>query len=193
MKRFLLAALATAILPLVAQAGDLSYNYLQAGYDYTNSDSAPNAHGWSGTGSVAIGQNFQVIGGGSHTNRDTTGTTVNGWNLGGGFHTPISDRTDFVADASYHQANVDGVSGGIKTYTGEAGVRSALAPRFEGWAMAGYSDSHNNTGDIDRSGNGRFFAKLGGQYKLNKNWGLVGETRFAQHDQGYFVGPRFSF
>lgn len=193
MKRILLAALAAAVLPLAAQAGDLSYNYLQGGYDYSNNNSGHNAHGWSGSGSAAIGQHFQIVGGASRTDHDFTGTTANGWSLGGGFHTPISDRTDFVGDVGYHQTSVDGLSGDVKTYTGEAGIRSALAPRFEGWAMAGYANGHDDLGDINHGTNGRFFGKLGGQYKLNKNWGLVGETTLSHGDQGYFVGPRFSF
>lgn len=193
MKRILLAALATALLPLAAQAGDLSYTYLQGGYNYSNSNSGHNAHGWSGSGAFAIGEHFQVSAGGSRIDHDFTGATTNGWGLGAGFHTPISEKTDFVADAGYHQTNVSGVSGDIKTYTGEAGVRSALAPRFEGWAMAGYSSGQNDLGDISRSSNGRFFGQLGGQFKLNKNWGLVGQTTLSHNGQGYFVGPRFSF
>ena len=193
MKRILLAALAIAVLPLAAQAGDLSYTYLEGGYDYSNSNSGHNAHGWSGNGAFAIGEHFQVSAGGGRTDHDFTGATSNGWGLGGGFHTPISDKTDFVADVGYHQTSISGVSGDIKTYSGEAGVRSALAPRFEGWAMAGYANDHNDLGDISRGSNGRFFGQLGGQFKLNKNWGLVGETTLSHYGQGYFVGPRVSF
>lgn len=194
MKRILLAALAAAVLPLAAQAGDLNYTYLQGGYNYSNnSNSGHNAHGWSAAGSAAIGQNFQILGGFSRSDHDFTGAHTNGWSLGGGFHTPISDRTDFVADVGYHQAQVDGISGDIKTWSGEAGVRSALAPRFEGWAMAGYADGENDLGDISRSSNGRFFGTLGAQFKFDKNWGLVGQARLTHNGQGYFIGPRFSF
>jgi Ax21 family sulfation-dependent quorum factor len=193
MKRILLAALAAAVLPLAAQAGDLSYTFLQGGYGYSNSNSGHNAHGWSGDGSAAIGQHFQITGGISRSDHDFTGATGNGWSLGGGFHTSISDQTDFIADVGYHQARFDGVSGDVKTWSGEAGVRTALAPRFEGWATAGYAHGRSDIGDISRGSNGRVFGALGGQFKLDKNWGLVGEAQLTNKGQGYFVGPRFSF
>ncbi len=191
MKRILLAALATAILPLAAQAGDLSYSYLQGGYDYTNSDSGHNSHGWGGTGSVALGQNFQVFGGGSRVSHDHLDAISNVWNLGGGFHTAISDRTDFVADVDYRQATLEGRSGDARAYSGELGVRSALAPHFEGWAMAGYANSHND--NLGHNNSEKLFGKLGGQYKFDKNWGLVGVATVSHNGESYFVGPRFSF
>jgi len=194
MKRILLAALAAAVLPLAAQAGDLSYNYVQAGYDAAHNDnSGRDSHGWTGDASFAIGEHFQVLGGYSHNNRDVpdnSSRTANSWRLGGGFHTPVSGNTDFVADVDYHQASVDGVSRDVKGYSAEGGVRSALAPRFEGWALAGYSHIHDPG---DGRNNGEAFGKLGGQYKFNKNWGLVAEGRLAENDRSIFIGPRISF
>lgn len=195
MKRILLAALAAAVLPLAAQASDLSYTYLQAGYDAAHNDkSGIDSHAWSGSGSVAVGEHFHVLGGFSHSNSDlpnNSNSRVNTWTLGGGFHTPIGGKTDFVADVDYHQANVDGLSRDVKGYTGEAGVRSALAPQFEGWALAGYSHSHNPNGD--GKSDGEAFGKLGGQYKFGKNWGLVAEGTLAENNRGIFIGPRVSF
>jgi len=195
MKRILLAALAVAVLPLAAQAGDLSYNYVQAGYGATHNDnSGRDSHGWSGSGSAALGEHFQVLGGLSRTNRDlpsNPNSNVNAWTLGAGFHTPISAKTDFVADVDYHQASVDGLSRDIKRYSGELGVRSAMAPQFEGWAMAGYTHAHDPNGD--GRNNGEVFGKLGGQYKFTKNWGLVAEGTLAENNRGIFIGPRISF
>jgi Ax21 family sulfation-dependent quorum factor len=194
MKRLILAALAIAVLPLAAQAGDLSYNYLQAGYNYAHNDNSDqNSPGWEGTASAALGQHFQVFGGGGVSNRDASSASGQNWNLGAGFHTPVSDQTDFVGDLSYRHGNIDGVSGDVKTYSGEVGVRSALAPQFEGWLMAGYSNATNDTGDIDRSSKGHAYGTLGGQYKFTKNWGLVAEGRLASDTRGIFVGPRYSF
>jgi len=195
MKRILLAALAAAVLPLAAQAGDLSYTYLQAGYDAAHNDnSGRDSHGWSGAGSVAVGNHFQVLGGFNHSDRDlpnNPSSSVNAWRPGAGFHTPVSGNTDFVADVDYHQASVDGVSRDTKRYSGELGVRSALAPQWEGWAMAGYEHAHDPAG-AGRN-NGEAFGKLGGQYKFTKNWGLVAEGRLAENDRSIFIGPRISF
>jgi len=195
MKRILLAVLAAAVFPLAAQADDLSYTFLQAGYSYAHNNSNSDSHGWSGTGSAAIGPNFDIFGDGSRTSRslpNDDSSHVNGWGLGGGFHTPIAGNTDFVGDVSYHQSEITGVNGDVN-YAGEIGVRSALAPQVEGWVYAGYSDAHNDTGNIDRSGNGKFFGKIGGQFKFNKNWGLVGEVQASSGLQQYFIGPRYSF
>jgi len=195
MKRILLAALAAAVLPLAAQADDLSYTYLQAGYNAAHNDnSGRDTHGWSGDGSYALGEHFQVLAGFAHSNRDLPSdpnASVNAWRLGAGFHTPIGGKTDFVADVDYHQASIDGVNRDTKRYSGELGVRSALAPRFEGWALAGYSHAHDPNGD--GRNNGEVFGKLGGQYKFNKNWGLVAEGRLAENDREIFIGPRVSF
>jgi len=195
MKRVFLAFAALAALPLAAQAGDLSYNYLQAGYGYSHGDNGRNAHGWHGTASAALGDHFQVFGGGGTTDRDIPAgsTSGEGWNLGAGFHTGISDRTDFVGDVDYLRSHLDGVSGSVKTWAGEVGVRSAMAPKFEGWVMAGYARGHNEIGDVDRGTHGRAFGRLGGQYKFTKNWGLVAEGRVTSEGQGIFLGPRVSF
>jgi len=195
MKRTLLAVLAVAVIPFAAQAGDLSYTYLQAGYDAAHNDkSGRDSHGWTGEGSFAIGEHFQVMGGYSDNSRDLPNNesrTANSWRLGGGFHTPVSGNTDFVANVANHQASVDGLSRDIKGYSGELGVRSAMAPHVEGWAMAGYTHAHDPNG-VGRS-DGEVFGKLGGQYKFNKNWGLVAEGRLAQNDRIIFIGPRVSF
>jgi Ax21 family sulfation-dependent quorum factor len=195
MKRILLAALVFAALPLAAQASDLDYNYLQAGYQYNdNSNSAPNGHGWSGLGSVALGPNFFLQGGGSHMDRGSfiapngdfrPAAGVNSWSLGGGFHTPVSANTDFVGAASYNHGDVDGLDNARHTYSAEVGVRSAMAPHLEGWISAGYGDGPDTKGSV--------FGKIGGEYKLDKNWGLVGQVRASRNETQYFVGPRVSF
>jgi Ax21 family sulfation-dependent quorum factor len=185
MKRILLAALVSAALPLAAQAGDLSYSYLQGGYQATDIDGLPNAHGWGGAGSFALGPNFQLHGGWARQDFNNSNVSFDDWNLGGGFHNPINATTDLVANVDYRRLNINGFSGDIKTYSGEVGVRSALAPQFEGWALAGYEDGHNI--------NGAVYGKLGAQYKFGKSWGLVGEAKFSKDINQYFIGPRISF
>jgi hypothetical protein len=68
MKRILLAVLAVAVFPLASQAGDLSYTYVEGGYTYLHNDNAGHlGDNWGGSGSAALGPNFFVFGGGSHT------------------------------------------------------------------------------------------------------------------------------
>ena len=192
--RLALAALIVAIVPFAAQAADLSYSYLQGGYQFGHNASGRDSHGWSGTAAAAIGNNFQIIGGYARTDRDNSyrfpNQSADTWSLGGGFHTGINANTDFVTHLDYKQASIDGVSRDLHTWSGEAGVRSALAPKVEGWVMAGYGDTHNpNTGNS----HDEFFGKLGGQYKFNKQWGLVADGKISHDDRSLFVGPRFSF
>ena len=186
MKRSLLAALAIAALPLAAYADEpLSYSYVQGGYQATDFDNLPNVHGWGMSGSAALGSNFSINGGWARQDFDGTSVHANDWNIGGGFHNAINPTTDFVGNVGYRRIDPVGVGSAMKIYNGEVGVRSALAPQFEGWALAGYEDGHNV--------NGSAYGKLGGQYKFGKNWGLVGEAKFAKDYNQYFVGPRISF
>ncbi|HTD28219.1 MAG TPA: hypothetical protein VK660_02395 [Xanthomonadaceae bacterium] len=194
MKRILLAILAISTISVAAQANDLSYNYVQAGYVYGNSDSGSDSHSWTGQGSAAIGEHFDLFGGVDRTFRDGSDAKTNGWGLGGGFHTPVASQTDFVANVSYGHSNVEGVTGNTSSWTGDVGVRSALAPQFEGWINAGYSHGDFNNGIVDVSGKGQVIGNVGGQYKLNKNWGLVSEVTLAPRgNQAVFFGPRVSF
>jgi len=198
MKRILLAVLAAAIFPVASQAGDLSYTYIEGGYTYLHNDNAGHlGDNWGASGSAALGTNFFVFGGGSHTSEPAESS--NGWNLGAGFHNGISATTDFVADADYFHQNVDGLSGDSKSYIGEVGVRSAFAPQFEGWLMAGYANGHTDLASEDavivnnRTSN-TFYGKVGGEYKFNKNWGLVAEAKVgSEGNQSLFFGPRISF
>ena len=186
MKHILLAALAFAALPLAAHADEqLSYSYVQGGYLLSDFDALPDAHGWGLSGSAALGSNFHVFGGWARQDFDGTSFHSNDWNVGGGFHTPLNPTTDFVANVGYRRVDSIGLSNDLKIYNGEVGVRSALAPQFEGWALAGYEDGHNV--------NGSLYGKLGGQYKFGKNWGLVGEAKLSKDTNQYFVGPRISF
>ena len=189
-KRALFVALVVAALPLAAQADDLKYSFLQGGYQATDFDGLPNAHGWGASASGALGSNFQVFGGWARQDFNNSNASYDDWNLGAGFHTPINASTDFVTNVDYRRLNFHGDGGDMKVYSGEAGVRSALAPHFEGWVLAGYEDGHNIDGAV--------YGKLGGQYTFGKGesgrgWGLVGEAKFSKDMNTYFIGPRFTF
>lgn len=187
------AALAMAMLPLAARADGLDYNYLQAGYDFShNSDTGRDAHGWNAGASAAVGSNFQVFGGGGVS--DGAVRSGQSWNLGGGFHAPVSASTDLVGDVAFHHGNFDGVAGDARSWTGEIGVRSALAPHVEGWLLGGYTNTRSDVGAINRPTRDQAFAALGGQYKFDSHWGLVAQGRIGSRgERGIFIGPRFSF
>ena len=193
MKRSLLALTLLAALPFAASAADgLSYNYVQGGYTHVNSD--VNAKGWSVDGSAAIAPNFHVFGGYTAVKADTIVTPggnfkpkLDQWKLGLGYNHGISANTDFVGTVAYQkaEAKLAGVSDNVDGYAAEAGVRSAFGTRFEGYAMAGYEDGNVYDGDA--------YGRLGGQVKINTNWGVAADVKFANGDTQFFVGPRITW
>lgn len=182
-----LAALALMVAaPLAASAQDarsgLSYNYVQGGYVRTNTDNA-DADGWGLGGSVAVHPNFHLFGNYSTQEVDHVNIDVDQWRLGAGYNRSISDRTDFVGTVAYEK--FDAGSADLEGYSLEAGVRSSLAPAFEGYALAGYEDGDQYDGD--------FYGRLGGTVKFNPNWGVNADVKIADGDTQWFVGPRFTW
>jgi Ax21 family sulfation-dependent quorum factor len=196
-KKSLLALTLMAALPFAASAAEgLSYNYVEGGYVATNTD-GNDADGWGVNGSGAISDNFHVFGGftGQKTDDETIGGVrfdgfdLNQTRLGLGYNHPVAANTDLLARVAYESYDVEGLDR-IDGYSAEVGVRSALAPSFEGYVTAGYEDFEDVEGQpID----GDFYGRVGAQVKLNQNWGVTGDVKFADGDTQYFVGPRLTF
>jgi len=193
MKRSLLALTLLAALPFAASAAEgLSYNYVEGGYVATNTD-GDDADGWGINGSGAITDNFHVFGGYTFQKTDDVtfggvrfdGLDVDQWRVGLGYNHPVAANTDLLARVAYENYDVDGFNDSLDGYSAEVGVRSALAPNFEGYAMAGYEDRENFDGD--------FYGRLGAQVKFNQNWGVSGDVKVADGDTQWFVGPRLTF
>jgi len=181
-----------AALPLAASAAEgISYNYVEAGYIGTNTD-AGDADGWAINGSGAIAPNFHIFGGYSGQKTDDfnvgptrfKGVDVDQWRAGLGYNHEISPAADLVTRVAYEKAEVQG-GGSADGYSVEAGVRGALMPNFEGYAMAGYEDGSDYDGD--------FYGRVGAQVKFNPTWGISGDVKFSDGDTQFFVGPRFTF
>jgi Ax21 family sulfation-dependent quorum factor len=174
-----------AALPLAARAADgLSYNYVEGGYVATNTDPA-DADGWGVNGSAALSDNFHLFGGYAKQDLKDFDANFDQWRFGLGYNRAIAPNADLLARVAYE--NVD-AGGGISSdgYSVEAGLRGALAPSFEGYALAGYEDGN----DID----GDFYGRLGATAKFNPNWGVTAEVKLVQGgDNQWFVGPRFTW
>ena len=189
-KNSLLALTLFAALPFTASAADgLSYNYVEGGYVNTHRDGNVDSDGWSLNGSAAISDNFHVFGGYSAEEEDSFGLDFDNWRAGVGYNRPIASNTDLLARVAYENHKIDfhsfGGSHDSDGYSAEVGVRSALAPRFEGYALAGYEDAEHADGD--------FYGRVGAQVKFNQNWGLTGDVKVSDRETQYFVGPRLSF
>lgn len=184
MKKSLLALSLLAALPFAASAAEgVSYNYVDAGYVATNLKDLPDADGWGLGGSAAIAPNFHLFGNYATQEVDGTDFDIDTWRLGVGYNHEISKNADLVTRVAYERAESDVVD--LDGYSVEVGVRGSLAPKFEGYAMAGYEDGSDYDGD--------FYGRLGAQVKFSPNWGLTGDVKFAENDTQWFVGPRFTF
>jgi len=183
-----LAATATA-----SAAEGLSYNYVEGGYTATNLKDAPDSDGWGLNGSVAIAPNFHLFG--SYNNQDLKDidTGYDQWRLGVGYNHEISQKVDLVTRVAYEKFKTDSFTVGavrfpgdsVDGYSAEVGVRAAIVPHLEGYALAGYEDGKDYDGD--------FYGRLGAQAKFNQNWGLSADVKFADNDTQWFVGPRFTW
>ena len=191
MHKKLLALTLLAALPFAASAAEgLSYNYVEGGYVATNTD-AGDADGWGINGSGAISDNFHIFGG--FTSQKTDDETIGGvrfdgidvdqWRVGLGYNYPVAPNTDLLARVAYESYDVEGDN--LDGFSAEVGVRSALAPNFEGYVTAGYEDGDAFDGD--------FYGRVGAQVKFNQNWGVSGDVKFADGDTQYFIGPRLTF
>lgn len=188
MKRSLIALGLLAALPFAASASDLSYNYVEGGYTRVNG-LGTKVDGPAINGSVALGSRFHVFGGYEALDIDAVNADMDSWNLGVGYNHELSRSTDLVARLGYRDFDFSSPfspSLGGKSYFTEVGVRSQLAPSFEGYLYAGYDRP-------DGAGSGDFYGRIGGQFNLNKSWGLVADARFGDGAEQYFFGPRFTF
>ncbi|GAB3373653.1 Ax21 family protein [Lysobacter rhizosphaerae] len=193
MHKKLLALTLLAALPFTASATEgLSYNYVEGGYVATNSDSN-DADGFGINGSGAISDNFHIFGGYTFQKTDDVtigaarfeGIDIDQWRVGLGYNYPVAANTDLLARVAYESYDVEDFSDRLDGFSAEVGVRSALAPNFEGYVTAGYQDVDTLDGD--------FYGRVGAQVKFNQNWGVSGDVKFSDGDTQYFIGPRLTF
>lgn len=192
MKKSLIALSLLAALPFAASAADgISYNYVEGGYAATNSDYS-DADGFAIRGSGAIAPNFHVFGDYSKQKTDDftvgairyRGVKIDQTRLGVGYNHEIAPAADLVTRVAYERAE-DEFDNSFNGYSVEVGVRGAMTPNFEGYAMAGYEDGSDYDGD--------FYGRLGAQVKFNPMWGVSGDVKFVDGDTQWFIGPRITF
>lgn len=188
MKRTLLALTLLAALPFAASAAEgVSYSYVEGGYtrtDIGNSGTDNDADGWALNGSGAIHPNFHIFGGYSKQEIGDTGIDFDQSRIGVGYNKEINPRVDLLTRVAYEKFDA-GAGLDFDGYSVEAGVRGAITPNFDGYALAGYEDSEEFEGD--------FYGRVGANVKFNPTWGLNGDVKFADGDTQVFVGPRISF
>jgi Ax21 family sulfation-dependent quorum factor len=180
-----LAAIAlVAALPFAASAADgIKYNYVEGGYVRTDT-STGDADGWGLKGSAALSPNFHVFGDFSNQDIKDTSADFDQWRVGVGYNRQVSQHMDLLTRVAYEKFDA-GNGLDADGYSVEAGVRGAMTPMLEGYALAGYEDGQDFDGD--------FYGRLGAQVKFNQNWGLAADVKFANGDRQWFVGPRITW
>ena len=189
MKKTLFALALAAVLPLSAHAAEpakgLSYTWLEG--DYIDVDGGD---GWGLRGQADIGSSgLYVLGGlgwlGNNSDNDPLLEDINVKTneLGLGYHHPIADNTDLIAEVAYQNADADVVR--IDGARASVGARSAMTDKFEGFVKANYYDMSDYDGDVTGT--------VGAQYKFTPMWGVTGEAEFGHGDQQWMLGVRASF
>lgn len=180
MKRSLIALALAALLPISAQASELSYSYIEGGYVNIDGD----ADGFGVRGSANFGDsNFYGFGQYASVEVDGTNVDIDFSEFGLGYHHPVSDKADFLAELAYTNADAGIVN--ADGYRASVGFRGQLADNFEGLIKANYNDTDG--------GGDEFSATLGGHLKFNETWGMTGDVEFADNANIYTLGLRASF
>jgi Ax21 family sulfation-dependent quorum factor len=180
MKRSLLALALSAVLPMSAQAANVSYSSLEL--DYVNIDS--DANGLALRGSVSLGEtNLYGFGAYSKAEINSTNVKIDNAEIGLGYHHELNSNTDLLVEAAFQRADAGAIA--VNGYRVSGGVRALLTDDFEGLAKLNYEDTNNSKGD--------FSATLGGQYKFSETWGVNAEVEFANGGHSFLLGLRANF
>ncbi len=189
-KLLLGTALTFALSP--AFASDLSYNFVEIGYVDAELDDDLAGFSFDGDGfriggSFEVGENWFVAAGYSTLGFDF-GIDLDQIAVGGGYHTGISDRTDFFATLSYLQAEVS--AGGFGSvdedgYGIAVGIRSMLTDNVELNGSIGYSD-------LGDGADGTAF-NAGALYSFTDNFAVGFDIGIEEDVTLYGLGARFYF
>lgn len=175
-----------------AQQSPFSYNYVQGNVtqgeigslDYTSVGAELSLSLTDNVflkGSVTEGESDDRVFSGPFSGK----LDIQSYTLGLGYHTPINNRTDFVAEASYinNEASFRGFSMDSEGYGIDLGVRSMLTSALELQAALNYVDGSDMDGDIGFSVDARFYLspKLSlsaGYFEQDEFDGLTASLRY---------------
>ena len=173
-----------------AMAETPSYNFAQLGWQSVTLDDGSfdlDGDGFGIGGSFEDAENWHILGGYSSLGFDF-GVDLNQLQLGGGYHTAISDTTSFYANLLWVSAEVD--AGGIGSVDEDGfgigiGLRSNITERVElegGLNYVDFGDGGDSTGVSGAA-----------WYKFTEAF-AVGVSVSAEEDvTGFGIGGRYYF
>lgn len=188
-KKFL--GLTLVFLAVPAMAGDLSYNYVQAGYGWLTLDDDLigdlDGDGFNINGSVEVGENWYIFAGYSNTGFDY-GIDLDELGVGVGFHAPISARADFFATVAYISAEVSASGFGSADEDGygiSVGLRGMATDKVELTGALAYADL----------GDGADGTSIGGTalYNFTDNFAAGIDVGFEEDVTAYGIVGRLYF
>jgi hypothetical protein len=194
MQRFLLLgalclSMATAAAQTNAKAPpvEISYGYLQGGYQEVSLDNGPDGDGFGIGGSFEFSDSVYAFASYGTASFDF-GVDLDELAIGAGYHTRITGSTDVFAALAYIVADADSNAFGSLDENGfgaTIGVRGMLSPKLELAASIGYVDL----------GNGADGTSLGGAawYSLGSKLALGINADFAENGESFGVGVRWYF
>lgn len=207
MKKTLALALALATAPFAAAGAELSYTWVEGGWNKVHVDEddlgnpeadgaylrgsyefAPGLYAFGGAARVSDGENF----GGLRAHYEIVQSE-----LGLGYHQAMSDRVDFIAELAWVRQDAEAEVYGQFRDEGQAtggrgalGLRGRFSPNFEGLVKVNYYDGN----DFD---DGEFTGTVGAQYRISPTWGIAGEIEHGDLDDvdttRFTLGVRASF
>jgi hypothetical protein len=178
---------------LPAVADDISYNFLELGYQQIDFDDELLAgvdidgDGYSLAGSFEIGQNTFIAGGYSQADFDF-GVKLDTLSLGLGYHVGMSDNVDVygLLSAVRLEASASGIGNQDEDgYSVEIGLRGMIGDRFELSGSLGYVDLGDG-GDGTEVGAGL-------QYYVTETFSLGLAVNVDEDVTAYGAGIRIYF
>lgn len=145
-----------------AMAGELSYSYIEGGYQRVELDDSSgfqvDGDGYGIGGSIEVGESFHLFGDYATSDFDF-GVDVDQYSLGVGYHTPLTKNLDGIFEIAYVRAEADviGFSLDEDGYGASIGVRGMLGDRFELGGSVNYVDLGSGSDDTSVDGTARYY------------------------------------
>lgn len=171
-----------------ATAQDLSYSYVQGGYERVDLDvgGSVDGDGFNFGGAVQVAENWHILANYSSTDFDF-GIDFSQATIGAGYHNPISRNTDWFGELFFVRAEADGfgASADDSGIGARLGLRSMISPDFELFGAISHIDLDDGV-----SGTG-----IGGGfwYTLSGNLAVGLSASFDDDATAYGLGLRLYF